>query len=574
MQSTLILLFFDIRHAVSGYKFISVALKQTGFSQSANTHQLGGEFADSTAEVTVKGLIPQDAECEEILNMFGEIRSFKFDGLYNSYHVEFYDSRSASKAFQTLNGANIKGRHIHVSFKPVESYAQPQTALKSPPASIGQSSFFQSASSFTECHYQKTENPRSPTLIQVRHLLHEPHAYHARASSASIRSFQDDLDDMADRFAKIDSPIQKKRAADSAYLRHLATTDTGSPLQLWSPLSSPQQFQNATSSPLKKGHYQRLAQQLQTASLESSPRRSDMSYFFANTMNSTSYESGSTSPFRGPQSPVRRLSSPPLECAASPASSVSAFNFEKYDDAVDDSDHRQNKIPTPDPSPVQKPKSMMMKPPRIITKKLRSPSLLSEMCVNSAPVMPTGTSAVPRENEVDLNLIITGKEKRTSIMLKNVPNRYTQEMLIQFVNETHEGLMDFFYLRCDFLNKCNVGYAFINFISPIHIVSFVKRMEGQKWPKFNSEKVPLICFANIQGKDAFIDKFRNSSVMLEEPNFRPKLFYSTGPLQGQEEPFPPPTSQIRPRSNILFSRDGVWPANHPRNSSPTTQTPI
>lgn len=39
-------------------------------------------------------------------------------------------------------------------------------------------------------------------------------------------------------------------------------------------------------------------------------------------------------------------------------------------------------------------------------------------------------------------------------------------MLIDFLNETHMQMYDFVYLRMDFKNRCNVGYAFINFVEP------------------------------------------------------------------------------------------------------------
>merc|ERR1719362_1494224 len=53
----------------------------------------------------------------------------------------------------------------------------------------------------------------------------------------------------------------------------------------------------------------------------------------------------------------------------------------------------------------------------------------------------------------------------TTVMLRNIPNKYTRDMLIKRLNMSFEGQFDFLYLPIDFRNKCNVGYCFINFRS-------------------------------------------------------------------------------------------------------------
>ena len=127
-------------------------------------------------------------------------------------------------------------------------------------------------------------------------------------------------------------------------------------------------------------------------------------------------------------------------------------------------------------------------------------------------------------NAIDYGRIEQGQDTRTTCMIKNIPNKYTQQMLIDQLNLSHAGRYDFVYLRMDFKNRCNVGYAFINFAAPSDIAAFARRMVGRRWPKFNSEKICELAYARIQGKAALVDKFRNSRVMQEPPSYRPRVF--------------------------------------------------
>jgi hypothetical protein len=61
-------------------------------------------------------------------------------------------------------------------------------------------------------------------------------------------------------------------------------------------------------------------------------------------------------------------------------------------------------------------------------------------------------------------LLFAGEDNRTTLMIKNIPNKYTQKMLLATIDAEFRGTYDFFYLPIDFKNKCNVGYAFINLV--------------------------------------------------------------------------------------------------------------
>ncbi|EOY27812.1 RNA-binding protein, putative isoform 1 [Theobroma cacao] len=139
-----------------------------------------------------------------------------------------------------------------------------------------------------------------------------------------------------------------------------------------------------------------------------------------------------------------------------------------------------------------------------------------------------------KQFQLDLDKIISGEDTRTTLMIKNIPNKYTSKMLLAAIDENHRGTYDFLYLPIDFKNKCNVGYAFINMLSPSHIVPFYEAFNGKKWEKFNSEKVASLAYARIQGKTALVAHFQNSSLMNEDKRCRPILFHSEGPDGGDQ----------------------------------------
>ncbi|XP_057750489.1 protein MEI2-like 3 isoform X1 [Arachis stenosperma] len=139
-----------------------------------------------------------------------------------------------------------------------------------------------------------------------------------------------------------------------------------------------------------------------------------------------------------------------------------------------------------------------------------------------------------KQFHLDLDRIKNSEDRRTTLMIKNIPNKYTSKMLLAAIDEKHKGTYDFFYLPIDFKNKCNVGYAFINMLSASHIIPFYETFNGKKWEKFNSEKVASLAYARIQGKAALVNHFQNSSLMNEDERCRPVVFHSQDPEGGDK----------------------------------------
>jgi RNA recognition motif-containing protein len=131
----------------------------------------------------------------------------------------------------------------------------------------------------------------------------------------------------------------------------------------------------------------------------------------------------------------------------------------------------------------------------------------------------------------------------TTLMVRNIPNKYTQRLLvILFKQHGFDRTFDFLYVPVDFNTRLNVGYCFINFVSPQFAQQFAKRFHGFHMPAFKSRKKIHISLANLQGLQPNIKKLQDSSLMMDTvaPEYQPLLFNCTS---GLEMPFPTPANQ-------------------------------
>lgn len=143
--------------------------------------------------------------------------------------------------------------------------------------------------------------------------------------------------------------------------------------------------------------------------------------------------------------------------------------------------------------------------------------------------------------------ILSGQDVRTTLMVRNVPPEMTGADFVNVLQATVPGQFDFAYNRIDFQKSQSVGYAFVNFTGTGALLRFVRMWRGNLLPHNMSRKHLRPCavsYANTQGFECLVAKFRNSSILDEAKPCRPLLFWSVESaydrpeLIGQEREWP------------------------------------
>ena len=125
---------------------------------------------------------------------------------------------------------------------------------------------------------------------------------------------------------------------------------------------------------------------------------------------------------------------------------------------------------------------------------------------------------------INLDNIIQGKDKRTTVMVRHIPNKYTSEILLEEIDVVCKNKYDFFYLPIDNVNNCNLGYAFINFVNPLHIINFYQKFKSRKWKFYKSHKECDLTFAKFQGKSELTANLEKNMNKINDKKRLPIIF--------------------------------------------------
>jgi hypothetical protein len=114
----------------------------------------------------------------------------------------------------------------------------------------------------------------------------------------------------------------------------------------------------------------------------------------------------------------------------------------------------------------------------------------------------------------------------TTLMIRNIPNRYTQtELMTELKEAGFENKFDFFYLPMDHETHANFGYAFINFVDEQDVGPFTKKFNGLKLNRFTSNKIIQIVPAQLQGFQANLQHYCKKAVCTDDNvDYRPLFF--------------------------------------------------
>jgi len=144
-----------------------------------------------------------------------------------------------------------------------------------------------------------------------------------------------------------------------------------------------------------------------------------------------------------------------------------------------------------------------------------------------------------------VDLDVNSAAVQTTVMLRDIPNNYSREMLLALLEREgfSKQMMNFLYYPIDFRLHAGLGYCFINFVLEADVHKFWSHFEGFSNWELPSRKIAHVSWAlPLQGYDQCVGRYRNSQVMHHSvpDEFRPLLFKS-----GERIPFPAPTKTIR-----------------------------
>lgn len=144
-----------------------------------------------------------------------------------------------------------------------------------------------------------------------------------------------------------------------------------------------------------------------------------------------------------------------------------------------------------------------------------SPTLASDR-PKGRPFVARSPSGAKVPRSLDLAAEYNKKDvPKTTIMIRNIPNRYSQHKLVLELEDLgFSDTFDFVYMPMDKCTRGNLGYAFVNFLQPSSAEKCMECFQNYRFKRHRdmSNKVAAASIAHIQGLEANMNHYANSAV--------------------------------------------------------------
>lgn len=123
-------------------------------------------------------------------------------------------------------------------------------------------------------------------------------------------------------------------------------------------------------------------------------------------------------------------------------------------------------------------------------------------------------------------------DTRTTLMIRNIPRKYTQQQLLVDLTAAYDfsGGANFFYLPTDLGTCRNLGYCFLNLTTPEQAVAVKSALHKRRLSSCAKSGLS-IGYADFQGLDANVRNVRRSLMhRIKNRDYRPLLADENGAL--------------------------------------------
>eukprot|EP00927_Polykrikos_kofoidii_P039171 TRINITY_DN33603_c0_g1_i1.p1 TRINITY_DN33603_c0_g1~~TRINITY_DN33603_c0_g1_i1.p1 ORF type:complete len:525 (+),score=92.90 TRINITY_DN33603_c0_g1_i1:89-1663(+) len=139
--------------------------------------------------------------------------------------------------------------------------------------------------------------------------------------------------------------------------------------------------------------------------------------------------------------------------------------------------------------------------------------------------------------EIVAESIVSGKDTRTTVMVRNIPKVCSREAFVELLGRCDlASSYSFFYMPFDKRRNIHCGFAFVNFKSPLDVLVLHNSMQTPIWRGLGGAQggtptPPAVSYARLQGQEQLMKHFSLSAVMYDNDARKRPLFFrgGTGP---------------------------------------------